>query len=201
MSAYDDYSVSDAIHMLQRNWFMSNDGLIDFLWCLSQEVYDEVLTRKKEFHPNIQYWLTDFPQLPGVRDYTEKEWDADKLKLAQDREKAIYEFRKEFVPPPRPKTDTDEIYDTFIHQLKTTEEKLVETLAKVTKRRGYIAPNKRTPNMYDNDPEVQALRKKIDDIKNEMDSFKKVIELSDKIWTDEKFIDALSANAKRFYAA
>ena len=54
--------------------------------------------------------------------------------------------------------------------------------------------------MYDNDPEVQSLRKKIDDIKNEMDSFKKVIELSDKIWTDEKFIDALSANAKRFYA-
>jgi len=201
MNAYDDYSVEDAVRVLKRNWFMSKDGLVEFLWLLSYEVYDEICKRKKEFDPNIRDLLTDFVPFPGARDYTDAEWEADQLRIAETRERNIREFRKSFVPPPRPRQEIDDMFDTFVQQLTDLKKRLEDAIASATKRRGYVPPNRRTPGMYDNDPLVSTARNNLADKENEFELIKKTVESLDKVWTEEKFIDALGENAKRFYAA
>ena len=199
MSSRADFSVEDAVILLKRNWFLDVEGLFDFLWLLSDDVYDEVCRRNKEFHPDIQYWLTPNRILPGVSEYTQQEWEEDQLIIEQKRQEEIKEFKRNYVPAPRPPSEIDKTYNSLICDLKATEKLLNDAIANASRKRGYVPPNKRTDNMYDADPAVQQIRQKIIHIKNRLENLKKILEQEDTIWKEQNVRDALTQNARRSF--
>jgi hypothetical protein len=200
MSTRADFSVDDAVFLLKRNWFLDVEGLFDFLWSLSDDVYDEVCRRNNEFHPDIQYWLTPNNLLPGVSEYTQQEWEEDQLLIEQKRQDEIKEFKRNYVPPPRPHSEIDKTYHSVMCDLEATEKLLNEAIARASRKRGYVPPNKRTDNMYDTDPAVQQIRQKIIHIKNRLETLNKILEQEDTIWKEQSVHDALIQNARRLSA-
>lgn len=200
MSLRADFSVDDAVVLLKRNWFMDVEGLFDFLWELSDDVYDEVCRRNKEFHPDIQYWLTSNTLLPGVREYTQQEWDEDQSAIEQKRKQEIRDFKNNYTAPPRPPSEIDKTYHSLMCDLKATEKLLNDAIANASRKRGYVPPNKRTDNMYDTDPAVQQIRQKIIHIKNRLENLKKILEQEDTIWKEQSVRDALIQNARSLSA-
>ena len=199
MSTRADFSVEDAVILLKRNWFLDVEGLFDFLWSLSDDVYDEVCRRNNEFHPDIQYWLTSNKLLPGVSEYTQQEWDEDQLLIEQKRQAEIKEFKRNYVCPPRPHSEIDKTYHSLMFDLEATEKLLNEAIARASRKRGYVPPNKRTDNMYDTDPAVQQIRQKIINIKNRLETLNKILEQEDTIWKEQNVRDALTQNARRLF--
>jgi len=200
MSTRADFSVDDAVFLLKRNWFLDVEGLFDFLWSLSDDVYDEVCRRNKEFHPDIQYWLTPNNLLPGVSEYTQQEWEEDQLLIEQKRQDEIKEFKRSYVCPPRPREKIDKMYESLMSDLEASDKLLNEAIARASRKRGYVPPNKRTDNMYDTDPAVQQTREKIKNIKNRLETLNKILEQEDTIWKEQSVRDALIQNAKRSFA-
>ena len=199
MSLRADFSVDDAVFLLKRNWFMDVEGLFDFLWELSDDVYDEVCRRNKEFHPDIQYWLTSNTLLPGVREYTQQEWDEDQSAIEEKRQQEIREFKNNYIAPPRPPSEIDKTYSSVMFDLEATEKLLNDALSRASRKRGYVPPNKRTDNVYDTDPAVQQIRQKIIHIKNRLETLNKILEQEDTIWKEQSVHDALTQNARKSF--
>ena len=193
--------VEDAVFLLKRNWFWDIQELFDFLWKLPEDVYCEIWDRKLEFHPEIQYWLTEKKASSKIVDYTDAEWNADQREIVELRDRQVREFRKRFVPPPRPLTDLDERRTELITEVATKKKSLEEAISTATKKRGYIPPSKRTAEMYDTDQLVIHARKQLSYPENELERVVKIIESLDKTWTEEKCLDALILNAGRLSEA
>ena len=178
---------------------MDVEGLFDFLWELSDDVYDEVCRRNKEFHPDIQYWLTSNTLLPGVREYTQQEWDEDQSAIEEKRQQEIREFKNNYIAPPRPPSEIDKTYSSVMFDLEATEKLLNDALSRASRKRGYVPPNKRTDNVYDTDPAVQQIRQKIIHIKNRLETLNKILEQEDTIWKEQSVHDALTQNARKSF--
>lgn len=201
MSIRPDWSVEDAIILLKRNWFWSNEDLIDFLWDLSDDVFCEVWEHRFEFHPEIQYFMTEKLLHPAIKEYSDEQWNADQQAISEKRDKEVREFRKRFVAPPRPREKIDDCLDSLSLSILEMKNKLQDAIASASARRGYIPPNKRTAETYDTDPQVQNARKKLENLENEFERVKKLVDSLDKTWTEDNFIDAMIRNAGRLSEA
>ena len=193
--------VEDAVFLLKRNWFWDIQELFDFLWKLPEDVYCEIWDRKMEFHPEIQYWLTEKKASSKIVDYTNEQWSADQQEIAERRDRQVREFRKRFVPPPRPREDLDDIRDELIEQVRDKKKCLEEAISTASKKRGYIPPSRRVAGMYDSDQLVIDARKNLLSPENELERVTRIIESLDKTWTEEKCLDALILNAGKLSEA
>jgi hypothetical protein len=193
--------VEDAVFLLKRNWFWDIQELFDFLWALPEDVYCEIWNRKKEFHPEIQYWLTEKRASSKIVDYTDAQWNADQQAISELRDRQIRDFRKRFVAPPRPRQDLDDIRDELVEQVADKKKCLQDAVSVASKKRGYIPPSRRSAESYDTDAGVIQARKNLSIPENELERVSKIIESLDKTWTEEKFLAALVRSAGRLSEA
>lgn len=201
MSIRCDFTAEDVVFLIKRNWFWDINDLHDLMWQLPEEVFQKVSARKHEFHPEIQYFFNDYYYHPSIKEYTDAQWNADQRDIEDKRDKEVREFRKRFVAPPRPRNEIDDIYDHWSKKLEYRKKCLEEAISSATKKRGYIAPSKRTAEIYDSDPLVKEARKNLLLPENELERLKKTVESLDKTWTEEKFVDAMILNAGRLSEA
>jgi len=193
--------VEDAVFLLKRNWFWDIQDLFDFLWALPEDVYCEIWNRKTEFHPEIQYWLTEKKASPKIVDYTDAQWNADQQEISELRDRQIRDFRKRFVAPPRPREDLDDIRDELIEQVADKKKCLQDAILLASKKRGYIPPSRRTAETYNTDAGVMHARNNLSNPENELERVSKIIESLDKTWTEERFLAALVRSAGRLSEA
>lgn len=189
MSVRCDFTVEDAMFLLKRNWFFSDQDVYDFFWELPEDVYFHVYDRRGELPPTMQHLFPvacpNFSKLK-LHDVTDKEWNDELLRKEEEHVKAVRRFKKNFVTPPRPREDFDDTLEKLEAQL-TSKKIALEDMTKRLRQR-------------DNEPMVKDTRAELQKLENGFTSLKEMVVTQDKIWSELKCADAMLANVGSLYA-
>jgi hypothetical protein len=134
MSLRCDFSFEDADFLLKRNWSLDMEGIHDMLAELPEDVYYRVLEHRDEYSPSVR-WALHEPEIPSrflripVRDISDEEWTDMEEKEEREHRRLMTEKWKDFVPPPRPRSDIDDLMDGSKARIEAEKQTLDNLLA------------------------------------------------------------------------
>jgi hypothetical protein len=164
-----NYSFEDADFLLKRDWFMSVEDIEDLLWELHQDVFDKVLEQWLSYSYRIQDVLSPYVvREQKVKDLTDDMMNAVYLERENQMRKKWDELRKNFIPPPRPRTALDERYE----ELKIHIEKLEKEQPKSRASRAQNTEN-------------------IQKVKNELEKIEGLVISQDTTWAELQWLESV----------
>lgn len=192
MSIRCAHKTEDVLFLLRRNWFLDRQDVFALFDELSEDVFCEVFDRRHELPTDVQEYfaVTEVPNTKTViRSITDEEWE--QLLLDKELERIEY-FKKRkdaFVPPPRPQELIDTMFRDIQLKLTKKEEALADMVRTMNRNRTF------SQRKQEEDPMVRDTRAQVEKLKNELDWVKSKIDITDKIWSELSFLDAVQSGA------
>lgn len=196
-----DFTFKYVDAILKRNWFLDMEGIHDMLAELPEDVYYEVLEHRNEYHPDIR-WALEEPEIPSrflrmeVRDVSEEEWLDMEEKKEREHRSLMTEKWKDFVPPPRPRSEIDELMDGSNARIETAKQTLDKLLAEAKKTQRYIVGSRRG-EMGADTPAITAARERLASAENGFVKTKELFDSINKKWRELMLCDAMLQDAVR----
>jgi hypothetical protein len=190
MSVRCDFTVEDAMFLLKRNWFMSDQDVYDLFWELPEEVYFHVFDRRDELPVTMQHLFpVPYPNLSKLKihDITDKEWDDEMIRKEEQRIQAVRRFKKNYIAPPRPREDFDDTLDKLESQIGS-KRIVLEDMIRLSRKVG------------NTEPMVRDTRQSLEKLENEFSRLKERASTLDKLWSEQKCVDAMLSNVGSLYA-
>lgn len=200
MSLRCDFTFEDADFLLKRNWSLDMEGLHDMINELPEDVYYELLEHRDEYPPSVR-WALHEPEIPSrflripVRDVSDEEWSDMEEKKEREHRRLMTEKWKDFVPPPRPRSDIDDLMDVSTARMEAAKQNLDKLLAATKKTQKYVVGSRR--GEIQDTPAITVARERFVSAEN---GFVKMKELSDSInkkWRELMLCDAMRQDAVR----
>ena len=200
MSLRCDFTFEDADFLLKRNWSLDMEGLHDMINELPEDVYYELLEHRDEYPPSVR-WALHEPEIPSrflripVRDVSDEEWSDMEEKKEREHRRLMTEKWKDFVPPPRPRSDIDDLMDGSKAHVDAAKQTLDKLLAATKKTQKYVVGSRR--GEIQDTPAITVARERFVSAEN---GFVKMKELSDSInkkWRELMLCDAMRQDAVR----
>lgn len=194
-----DHTVDDAMFLLKRNWFIDPQDVYSLFWELSEDVYYDVYQRRRELPTEIQnLFMEDIPTSKvKLVNITENEWNDEMLRKDGLRLSAIRNFKKTYVSPPRLRESIDSEFDKLENQIENKRIILEDMLRATKKSKKYVPPGQRY--VEDEEPMIRDTRMSLQRLENEFDKLKERIITLDKLWSEQKCLDAMLENAGKLY--
>ena len=190
MSVRCDFTVEDVMFLLKRNWFISDQDVYDLFWELPEEVYFHVFDRRDELPASMQHLFpVPYPNLSKLKihDLTDKEWDDEIMRKEEQRIQAVRRFKKNYVAPPRPREELDDTLEKLESQI-SSKRIVLEDMIRLTRKVG------------NTEPMVRDTRRSLEYLENEFDRLKGRATTLDKLWSEQKCLDAMLDNVGSLYA-
>jgi len=107
-----EFSFEEADALLMRDWFYEDEDIDDLIWLLTEDVYYQVYEKRHEYPYRVSLALRMHePIKTKAQDFTDEMMDD---MFETEEIERITESKKErelFVPPPRPRSELDDMYD------------------------------------------------------------------------------------------
>lgn len=190
MSVRCDFTVEDVMFLLKRNWFISDQDVYDLFWELPEEVYFHVFDRRDELPANLHHLFpVPYPNLSKLKihDLTDKEWDDEIMRKEEERVQAVRRFKKNYVAPPRPREELDDILEKLESQINS-KMIVLEDMIRLTRKVG------------NTEPMVRDTRRSLENLENEFGRLRERASTLDKLWSEQKCLDAMLDNVGSLYA-
>lgn len=182
-----DHTVEDVVFLLKRNWFFSEQDLLDLCWELPQDVWDGVLERIDEYPREVRDVLEYPPKIPigkvKIREMSDNEYEDMRLQEEEDLERRKRQHKARFVAPPRDREAVDDEYDRVLEELNE-KQLILKDVSKAWKR------DTHRPIIRDTEDRIRMLQ-------NEFEILSKRVESSNKTWTELQWLDALLRDAAK----
>ena len=194
MSVRCDFTVDDVMFLLKRNWFISDQDVYDLFWELPEEVYFHVFDRRDELPASMQHLFpVPYPNLSKLKihDLTDKEWDDEIMRKEEERAQAVRRFKKNYIAPPRPREELDDTLEKLESQINS-KKIVLEDMIRLTRRK-YGSPS-------DTEPMVRDTRRSLENLENEFGRLRERASTLDKLWSEQKCLDAMLDNVGSLYA-
>jgi hypothetical protein len=201
MSLRCDFSFEDADFLLKRNWSLDMEGIHDMLAELPEDVYYQVLEHRDEYSPSVR-WALHEPEIPSrflripVRDISDEEWTDMEEKEEREHRRLMTEKWKDFVPPPRPRSDIDDLMDGSKARMEAEKQTLDKLLAAAKKNQRYIVGSRRG-EMGADTPAITAARERLLSAENGFVKMKELFDSINKKWRELMLCDAMRQDAVR----
>lgn len=190
MSVRCDFTVEDVMFLLKRNWFISDQDVYDLFWELPEEVYFHVFDRRDELPASMQHLFpVPYPNLSKLKihDLTDKEWDDEIMRKEEERIQAVRRFKKNYVAPPRPREELDDMLEKLESQINS-KRIVLEDMIRLTRKVG------------NTEPMVRDTRRSLENLENEFGRLRERASTLDKLWSEQKCLDAMLDNVGSLYA-
>jgi len=178
---------------------MDIQDIYSLFWELSEDVYYEVYQRRNEV-PELAHIFPDPIQNVSklkITEVSEKEWNDQIIADGERRIRAIYNFKKKYVAPPRPREPIDDNLSMLKSSLENKKIILEDMLRATKKTKKYVPPGQRSTEPED--PMVREQRDAIQKLENEIAFLNERVITLNKTWSELKCLDALLENAGRLY--
>ena len=184
---WNDRETTNAL--LERDWFIDNEGIIELLELADQDAWEYVCKNRMMYSQRVRdmidsYFKPSYKTKVNVTNLTDEE-----LELIENIRSKKYEvaFRKDWEEklktiPPRSPTDIDTLADNTWEILVKAKEELSNYLKTMQKK--YVAPKARTAVTLD--PKQKKLEDRVRDLENEYNLLKKSIGTLDTIYLSKK---------------
>jgi len=176
--------------LLKRNWFMSDQDVYDLFWELPEEVYFHVFDRREELPASMQHLFpVPYPNLSKLKihDITDKEWDDEMIRKEEERIQAVRRFKKNYIAPPRPREELDDMLEKLESQIGN-KKIVLEDMIRLSRKVG------------NTEPMVRDTRQSLEKLENEFSRLKERASTLDKLWSEQKCVDAMLSNVGSLYA-
>ena len=190
MSVRCDFTVEDVMFLLKRNWFISDQDVYDLFWELPEEVYFHVFDRRDELPASMQHLFpVPYPNLSKLKihDLTDKEWDDEIMRKEEERVQAVRRFKKNYIAPPRPREELDDTLEKLESQINS-KKIVLEDMIRLTRKVG------------NTEPMVRDTRRSLEKLENEFGRLRERVSTLDKLWSEQKCLDAMLDNVGSLYA-
>jgi hypothetical protein len=182
-----DHTVEDVVFLLKRNWFFSEQDLLDLCWELPQDVWDGVLERIDEYPREVRDVLHDTPTVKNgkikIREMSDKEYYDMRIHEEEDLDRRKRQHRARFVPPPRDREAVDDEYERILEELNE-KQLILKDVSKAWKRDSH------QPIIRDTEDRIRVLQ-------NEFETISKRVVSLNKIWNELQWLDALLQDAAK----
>jgi hypothetical protein len=196
MSVRCDLTVEDVMFLLRRNWFLDDSDVYRMLWELPEDVYYYVYHRRHELPREMhRLFPGGYPHKTKlkIKDITEEEWEDMMLQKEEQRFLAIQRFKKNYEAPPRPRETIDDEIDNVQSSIQR-KKIILEDMLRSTKRY-----KKHVPAESD-EPKIREQRESIQKLENELNTLMERASTLDKLWSEQKCLDAMLSNVGSLYA-
>ena len=166
-----EFSFEEANALLTRNWFYQDEDIDELLWLLTEEVFQQVYEKRHDYPFRVSLALRMHePSKTKALDFTDEMMDELLENEEIERITKWRTERAEFVPPSRPRSEIDDIYDDVKYKIEILEKEL---------------------GKYHYDK--SSLRKDMLFLKNEFEDIEKKIDNENRYWLEVQWIIAQSA--------
>ena len=162
------FSFQDAYFLLRRNWFLDMEDIDEFLWSLTDDVFEKVVQTKYSYSPRIRTLLYVYEEKP--RSAKELSYDEMTEHFKHEDRERIQKRKasmKEYVAPPRPRMHIDDEYDTLVVTIKNEKYKLTT---------------------FKSRSQIEKLEATVHKLENGFEEIKQRIEAQDRIWHELQWI-------------
>jgi len=201
MSVRCDHTFEEADFLLRRNWFIDIRDFHRFMNELDDDVFERIVQNRTRYHPNLRWALYPSEVPPWfvrnpVKDISHAEWEAMLVEKEKERIRIIKAYKKEFVAPPRPRDEIDDMVDDAKAEMDECKENLDALLCLAKKTQKYVLPSRRAEIGNDN-PAICAARAKLASFENRFSRVKELLEASNKRWIEVTWLDAMLRDAAK----
>lgn len=183
-SCEEEFSEFDSL--LCRNWFLTNEDIIDLVWEASEDAFMKIMDNLHRYPKNVQEVLlysfnppTFSNKTLKLKNLTDEDmfqmYKAEQQRLEKLLDEEWNKHKKE-TGVTRPLGDVDEKYTDLYDELQRAKKKL-EDVSKV-----YVSPSLKKQGNTESDKAKENIKR----IENEIVQVKKEIEQEEKKWEDDR---------------
>jgi len=182
--------------LLRDQDFTNEELLIEYIWDQYDDVFNKIMENIKTYPDNVQEILTNAFNRPTfatgkiklveLSDEDMERLEKEKQKEIETKIEAEWQQYKKDQGMTRPEGKADEKYTELYETLQKTKKDLEEEEKKPNPNKKYVPIHLRGKTPEQLTPEVEKLKKKIQDTENEIVKVKKEIEKEEYNWENDK---------------
>lgn len=157
-----EFSFKEADILLSRDWFLDIYDIDEFLWLLTEEVFQQVYRIRYKYSPRIRHVFTSYDPIlpPIVKDMTDQDmlnkYREEELQRIQNKKLAL----EAYTPPPRQRNIWDEQFDDLTSKCTILQSQLAKFLSRPNYHKSTIAAMEQTLDQYKN--ELSRVSERVD---------------------------------------
>lgn len=186
----DDMQLQDEIKnfefLLNRNWFLDNDEIVDLLWDASEYAFQHILSNVSSYPARVRDVIYDnfIPRKianQSVRELSDHDMLKIYMKQDDDMNQEIETAWQTYLKTngvTRPDGELEDVLDYTYEQLTKQKKMLDQERSK--KSKNYVPPSMRGSKVTS--PVADKLEASVQSLENEIDTLNKQIEQEEKSW-------------------